>query len=336
MCRFSTAFAALAVVTPVGLSAQQASGELYGDFRYSVNGSHDGAARRSATANNASRLGYRGGIEGGSLTAHVDLQTGVNVDGDGPGGALTQRYYFLELRGAFGALAVGRRSTAYKAAGQRLDPWYDSSTIGNGGGLPSGGLYAGGSFGLSRLTNGFADRTVAYSSPSLGGVTANAAVQIDPDSANDVSAGLTFRSAGVEIGIQHYSVGGNSWTQTAGVEAAVRGHAAYSRAGWSVGLSGERLEAVNGGENRLLYASGTFPILPSTTLAAAVGWVGGRGDAQPVTGRGFHAGVVYELLPQTRLLALYSLVDAAHGRAISNAAFGLTYGFSLRPFAPQQ
>lgn len=66
-------------------------------------------------------------------------------------------------------MTVGRHSTAYKMAGLRLDPFYDTSTLSAGGGAPSTGLFAGASFGLSNLTNGFANRTVAYTSPSIGG-----------------------------------------------------------------------------------------------------------------------------------------------------------------------
>ncbi|MEX2584642.1 MAG: porin [Gemmatimonadota bacterium] len=335
MYRLCTAALVLASLTPGVLGAQQASGELYGDFRYSFNGSDDGALRRSATANNASRLGYRGGLEGETISVLVDLQTGVNLDGGSPGGALTQRYYFVELRGGFGALALGRRSTAYKSAGQRLDPFYDASTVATSGAVPAGGLYAGGSFGLSNLTNGFADRTLAYTTPSVGGLVANAAVQIDPDDDDDLSAGVTFRHSAVELGVQHYAVGGNSWTQTAGVDAAQRGYASVSQGNWSLGVSGERVTAVTGGENHFLYASSTLPVLPATTLVASLGWVTGDGDAQPVTGRGVHAGLYYDLLPQTRLHALYSYVDAENRAGKSNAAFGLTYGFSLRPLTAQ-
>ncbi|MEX2571108.1 MAG: porin [Gemmatimonadota bacterium] len=316
-------------VAPSMVAGQQVDTELYGNFRYSANAAADGSTSWAAMANNASRLGVRGSVEGGGLTARMDLQTGVDVDG-GADGAFTQRYYFVELSGGFGAVAVGRRSTTYKMAGLRLDPFYDTSTISVAGTVPAGGLFAGASFGLSNLTNGFADATVEYTTPQVGGLSVNAAAQVDPASDHDLSAGLVFRRAGVEFGFQHYEARGTRWAQTAGVDAAQRIHASYGNGGrWTLGGSAERVTADAGGENRYLYAVGTMRVVPSVTLVAAAGDVGGEGGLAPVAGTGIHAGVFLDLLPQVRLHALYSHLEADSGPAIRNAALGLSYGFTL-------
>src|SRR5690606_25073392 len=116
----------LAIVILIALvpsaRAQEVTSELYGDFRYSYNRADAGDSTHWASANNASRLGVRGEISGEGLAAFVDLQTGVTIDAEPAGTPFTQRYYLAGVRGAFGTLTVGRHSTAYKAAGARLDP----------------------------------------------------------------------------------------------------------------------------------------------------------------------------------------------------------------------
>lgn len=311
--------------------AQEKSPEIYGDFRYSYNRADAGDTTRWASANNASRLGIRGEVSRGGLAVFTDLQVGVNVDVEGAGGPFTQRYYLAGVRGSYGTLTVGRHSTAYKVVGLRLDPFFDTSTLSAGGGVPSTGLFAGASFGLSNLTNGWADRTVAYVSPTLRGVTANAAAYLDTDSDHDYAAGIDYRARGFEVGAQYHDANGRSWPQTAGIDHAVRGHAAYSRANaWSVGGSFERLEARTGGHQDFLYASGTFNLNPRLLLAAALGHVE-EGAVQPVTGTGYHVGVFYTLLPQARLHALYSRVTTDLGPSRANMALGLTYQFSIKP-----
>lgn len=329
-----TGFALLVALAWVpAAAAQEVSTELYGNFRYSYNRAGAGDTTHWASANNASRLGVRGEVSGGSLTAFVDLQTGVRVDAEGDGGAFTQRHFLAGVRGPFGTLTLGRHSPAYKMAGLRLDPFYDTSTLSTGGGVPNTGLFAGASFGLSNLTNGWADRTVAYTSPALRGVTANAAVYVDTDSDHDYGVGLTYRAHDFEAGVQyHDAAGGRTWAPTWNTDQAMRAHAAYSRAGvWSLGASYERLEARAGDRQDFLYGVGTFNVSPQLLLVGAVGSVE-EGDAvQPVSGTGFHAGVFYALLPQARVHALYSRVDVDAGPGRGNLAVGLTYQFSIRP-----
>lgn len=328
-----TAFAVLIVGTwASSAAAQEASTELYGDFRYSYNHADAGDTTHWASADNASRLGVRGEVSTGGLMAFADLQTGVNIDAEG-GGAFTQRYYLAGVRGPFGALTLGRHSTAYKMAGLRLDPFYDTSTLSAGGGVPSTGLFAGASFGLSNLTNAWAERTVAYTSPAFGGVTVNAAAYLDTDSDHDYGVGLRYRAHGFDAGVQYHDAdGGRTWPPTADIDHALRGHAKYSRAdAWSLGMSYERLEAPSGDRQDFLYAVGTLTLSPGLLLAGAVGYVEDEDAGQPVTGTGFHAGVFYTAFPQVRVHALYSGLDSDAGPSRGNLALGLRYQFSIRP-----
>jgi hypothetical protein len=326
---------AAAQVTPPAAPAPEPAAptaELYAAFRYSYARANDGAETRWTAVNNASRVGVRGSVTDLGVTAFADLQLGVSIDAEPGGAALTQRHLLAGLRGAFGSLTAGRLTTAYKAAGVRVDPFYDTSTIHGSGAVPGTGLFIGATFGLSGLTNGWADRGLAYATPSLHGLTADAEVHLDPERDPDYGLGLGYRAHGVDAGVQYYDpAGGGAWAQTAGVESAVRGHAAYAREGaWSLGASYERLEAVATGEAQaFLYAAGTAAVAPRTTLAVSLGHVG-DGAVQPVTGTGYQAGLFYALLPQAQLHALYSRLDADAAPTRSSLAVGFACQLLLR------
>ncbi|TVP77141.1 MAG: porin [Gemmatimonadales bacterium] len=321
------ALLALVLLVPLGVEGQEATTELYGDFRYSYNRVDAGAATYWTGVNNASRLGVRSEAAAGSLTLFADLQAGAGVDGGGS--AFTPRYYLAGVRGEFGTLTVGRHSPAYKMAGVRLDPFYDTSTLGTGGGVPTEGVFGGASFGLSSLTNGWADRTVAWSSPAFGGFTANAAAYVDPDSDHDYGLGIGYRAGGLEVGVQYHDVGGGpGWAQSSGIEHAFRTHASLARDAWSVGASHERVAASEGEDQTFFLALGTVHVTPDVMFAASVGHVG-DGSVQDAAGTGYHLGVFYRLLPQARVHALYSGLDPDGGPSRGNLAVGLTYQFTL-------
>jgi len=322
---------ALTLTSFPAVAAQDVATELYGDFRYSYNRADAGDSARWAGANNASRLGLRAEVSGRELTIFADLQAGMNVGAEEDGGAFTQRYYLAGIRGDFGTATFGRHSTAYKMAGLRLDPFYDTSTLSAAGGVPSTGLFAGASFGLSNLTNGWADRTLAYTSPSLRGVTGNAAVYLDTDSDHAYGLGLRYRGRGFQGGLQYYDAGeGRTWPQAAGTDDALRGHLSYRGGSWSVGVSYEHLEVESGEAQEFFFAAATIDATPELTLAAAVGDVG-EGEVQPMGGTGFHGGVSYALYPQAEVHALYSWLDRSPGPNRGNLSLGLTYHFVLVP-----
>lgn len=320
---------ALMLAGPPAVVAQDVTTRLYGDFRYSYNRADAGDSTYWTGANNASRLGVKAEVVGESFTVFADLQTGVNIDGDEDAGAFTQRYYLAGVRGAMGTFTLGRHSTPYKMAGLRLDPFYDTSVLSAAGGAPSTGLFAGASFGLSNLANGWADRTFAYTSPVMWGLRANAAVYLDTASDHDYGLGLGYQEDGFEAGVQYHDVGGGrTWTQAGGIEDALRGHASYGREGWSVGASYERIRVDGADGQGFLYLSATVDATPELTLATAVGHVD-EGAAQAVTGTGFHAGASYAVHPQAMVHALYSRLDPDLGPDRGNLALGLTLHFAL-------
>lgn len=325
----SAAALLLLVAAAPRIAAQEVTTELYGEFRYSYNHADAGDSTHWAAANNASRLGVRSEATLGSVAVFADLQTGVTIDGEGGGAGFSQRYYLAGVRGTFGSLTIGRHSPAYKAAGARLDPFYDTSTLSASGAVPEAGLFAGATFGLSGLTNGWADRAIAYTSPSIHGFSVNAAAYLDRHADHDAAYGFTYRGGGFEAGAQFHDTGsGDGWVPSTGVDDAVRVHLSYARPqAWSVGASFERIDAA-GEMQDFVYAAGTAHVAPRLMLAGAVGRVE-SGPLQAVTGTGWHAGAFYTLLPQAGLHALLSHVDVDGGPSRRNLAVGLTYRFSI-------
>jgi hypothetical protein len=322
----------LCVSLASSLSGQAIGAELYGDFRYAVGHSDRGDESGWAAVNNGSRLGVRGEASEHGFAIFVDLQAGIAVDAEAAAGPFTQRYYLAGLRGPFGTVTAGRQSPDYKMAGLRLDPFYDTSTLAVTGAPPTAGLHAVGSYGLSRLANGFADRVVRYVTPSFRGIAANAAVHLDPGSGHDYGLGLGYRAGGWDAGVHYYSPGGDaSWVQAAGIAEAIRFHALFTRdADWSLGASHERINSPVAGRQDFIYLRGTIDPLPRSTLAAAVGHAGRSGAVEPVTGTAVHLGLFHTLLPGLRAHVLYSRLAPHTGDAPSSIALGVVYSFVVQ------
>lgn len=324
-----TALAATAAfVQPA--AAQAPSAEFYGEMRYSYNYADRGPASGWRTANNISRLGARAALERGDYRAFVDFQAGVNVDTALEGDAFTQRYFRAQLDGPFGTLSAGRETNAYKVSGLRVDPFYDMSTVSAVGGVPTGDPFGGASFGLSRLSNGFAGGTLAYRTPSLGGLTLNGGVHLDRDDDHDYGVGINFEHSGFEAGVQNYWSRGTAWSEAVGVDEALRVSASYTDGNrWSLGGSFERLEGLTGDTQDFMYLAGTVTVMPPTRLAAAVGRVEDSPAVHPITGMGYHVGIFHEILPGLQLHGVASYLDRDEGEARSNLGAGFVYGFAL-------
>lgn len=329
--RSAASAAALSMTFAFPLAAQEIANELYGNFRYSFNGARIGGATDWSAVNNASRLGVRGSVRLDGLEAFYQIEAGVAVDGEGAGAAFTQRFYLAGVRGAFGSLTVGRLSPEYKMAGLRIDPFYDTSSPSATAGVPSTGSFAGATFGLSRLTNGWADRTIAYATPSHGGLTGMLALNVHPDDDPDLGVGVRYRESRVDAGVQYrrHDSDGRNWGTTGGVNDALRAHARYEAEGlWSVGLSVERLDPLIGARQNLLYLSATVRPRERALLAASVGAVG-SGDAGHPEGTGVNLQAAYDLLPRQRLYLIVSSagLDGAARRTLVSA--GMSLDFSI-------
>lgn len=322
----------LAVGSGLPLAAQQTTSELYGSLNYSFNRVGPAGEAAWTGTDNASRVGLRGTVAGERLEAFYHLEAGALVN-TGGGSALSQRFFLAGVRGGFGSITLGRHSPPYKMSGVRVDPFYDTSTLSVTAGLPQGPLASSASYGLSRMSNGWADRGVTYRTPGWAGVSASASAFLGPEGGQDVGLGALYERDGLRTGVDLLRDGtsGSTWSSTEGVDRALRLHAVYGVGGrWSVGASMETLEPTFGTRQSLLYARGTFHPLDEVQMVMALGQVG-EGDAGHPPGTAAHAGVFWEILPRVRLHGLYShaeLDDAGRRRAIS---VGMRVGFAWNP-----
>ncbi|MFO7605600.1 MAG: porin [Desulfurivibrionaceae bacterium] len=317
-------------------AAQEMANSIYGNFRFSYN-YVDEADSTLRADNNASRLGFKGEIKGDLLTAFYHLESGANNDAEGS--AFTSRFYYGGVKGQFGSVTVGRHSTAYKMAGLALDPFYDLAHVGPAVG-PDGSIFAasGATYGTSALTNGWANNTLAYSSPEFVGLKLNAAAYFDDseEDNHDFAAGLTYAIGPFGVGVQYHAVddhtvGGSvaPWAGKVDELDAYRVHGSFDSGPFKIGASYEKLDydADTSEDVDYIYVSATYAVLPTTRLALSVGDVS-DGDAE---GTGGNVGIFHDLFKNTTVYGLYSMVDldSAGAEDVDIVSLGFIYDFNM-------
>ena len=155
-----------AVATLAGTSAlAQSSVTIYGRLNTSVERQKDGDESVTALQNNASRIGFKGTEDlGGGLKASFLLEHGFNVDtGAQSQAAFWARESWVALEGGFGRVRLGNMgpTAAYFATADYIS-MHNHDT-----GTSSDAFY---------LYPGDVRNTIAYNSPSFGGVTFDAQV----------------------------------------------------------------------------------------------------------------------------------------------------------------
>lgn len=319
--------AALGLASPLALANPEISNVLYGQFRFSLAHVDTQAIDGSLQADdNASRLGLRGTISQGGVTAFYQLETAATNDAGGS--ALNSRFYFAGLRGSFGQVVVGRHSPAYKMPAVTLDPLYDLASVGVNGQFTA----AAGSYGSSRLANGFANNSVAYTSPALGPVTLNAGVYLDDSAANKHSyaAGALFKQGDFDLGFQYFDAGEAQVLNFGGNVADAefyRLHGSYKVGALSLGASVEVESPKAQGAKDITYVflAGAYQINPANRLGLSVGSV----DEGPAKGTGFSLGLYHTVLPNAQLYFIgshASLDNAADDSTVIGVGF--IYNFS--------
>jgi hypothetical protein len=315
-------FAGVAIITSASLFAQAESNTVYGDFRYSYNNLDDGTGSTTRLDNNASRIGFKGDFgESEGIIAFYHLQAGVNVDGGGD--ALTQRFFFAGIKGSFGKLTLGRTSTPYKMAGLRVDPFYDTAA---GSGL------GGSNYGLSGLTNGWTDNSIAYASPKVGAFSFNAGTYLDDSDADehDTNFGFTYKQDAFTGGIQFLSVAETGVVaKSAPDSTALRMHAAYSMGAWNIGASLETIDPDGAEEQQYTYISATYKMSDKIKVSGSLGSVSDVSTA--LDGSGVTLGLFYQLLAKTNVYTLYSSIDPDDSSAADRSVFsiGISHKFSF-------
>ena len=212
---------------------------------------------------------------------------------------ITRELYVGATHARFGTLMIGRMATEYRIAGQKLDPFYDTGVVGITGAQRSEGA----NYGLSNLTNGYAQSSVNYRSLNYNGFSFNVGVHPDDNATDDtdehdfsvgakyVGNGL-YEGHGFEAGVQYLDIGSNNVFGLPGAApiggSALRVYGLYNSGDkWSVGLSLEPVDVDAETEKRkYAYLSGTYRISPVTTVAASYGMV----DKSPAGASNFDGG----------------------------------------------
>lgn len=191
------------------------------------------------------------------------------------------REFFGGVSGQLGTLVAGRKATDYRIAGERLDPFYNTSAA------SFNGLFAaeGASYGLSNLTNGYTSNTVGYTTPVLYGVTGNLAFYVNNNNNQqgvgdelDFGAGVGYANSewlGLDVGVQFLDINGNVVTGSPpGESSALRAHVSLGRELWTFGASYEQVD-VEFEDNPRQYAflSASYQLFEALRIAATAGSV---------------------------------------------------------------
>lgn len=351
MKRHILAALAAGLIAPAAAAAEL-GGSVYGDFRLSLGWfDADSTGDDTDVDNNHSHLGLRVQAVEGELTAFAQYERLADND-DGDGDAEPTRQFFAGLRHAhWGTLSYGRQATAYKLAGQKLDPFYNTSVAGISG---TPGVINGASYGQSALTNdaagnGFVNNQVAFTTPSFGGLTVNGAVFVDDGAGDgenhDYAAGAEWRAGGVTLGVQGLDLqSGSEAGSVANFDAiglsgpngeleALRGYGAWASERWGAGASYERLDLKNGQPDReYVFVSGWLGLTDRIRLAAAIGDT----HDTPFEGRGYTLGASYEVIERLNVYAAARLVDRTASPTnttltedTQTVALGVSYAFEI-------
>ena len=295
---------------------------LYGDIRYSENNIDNSTRTTTHTENNASRLGVKGQLsERYGITAFYHFETGVSIEKDKNDDHFTKRFYFAGIKGDFGKLIYGRRSTPYKVAGLKVDPFYDTAA---GAGL------AGATYGLSGLTNGWSENAIAYSK-DMGSFSFNVGTYVDDtegdSDSRDTNVGFAYQNGSLNVGVQYLDIGDTGVIPNSTVgSTASRLHARYKAGMWSFGGSFESIDPQSGETQEYIYLSTTYKVDDKLKVSGSYGSV--DDVSKKADGDAIIIGAFYQLLKKTQVYALYSGVNAGVDR--DTFAVGISYKFSTK------
>lgn len=259
--------------------------------------------------NNASNFRISAAAQEGGIRAFMAYERGASND---QLGLEDVREFFGGLSGSLGTLFYGRKSTDYKLAGVRLDPFYDTSVAGFNGGFAREGA----SYGLSNLTNGFTPNTISYRSPvAFGGLSINGAAYINENNNvtgtgddADYGIGIGYSHSdwlGLDVGVQVLDLNAASGTLVAGSpgeSTAIRAHGSLGEKLWAVGASFESVDVqLEPNPRQYAFASATYQVSEAWRLALAYG----NTKDTPFDGNGVTAGGFHDL---TKNLSTYAAV----------------------------
>ena len=341
---------ALVAVCASPLAAMADGTTVYGELKYSINSVDDDTATGKdgwSGEDNISLFGIKGSY-GNDIKAFFHLQTQANADSNETSSdkdAFKQRFFFGGLQGAFGKVAYGRMTNAYKFDGFKMDPFYNYSHVGAGGLFGVGGA----TYGLSPATNGFTDNALQYVTPSFGGFKLTGGFYIDdsdPNNSNDdhaYLAGVSYSMKGLNAGVVYATNTGAETTPGTGYSTipnidsngeAIRGYANYKFSDTlKVGLSVEQVD-INADDDAIYaYLTSTLGV-PDINMEFSASF--GMVDDGAAEGWGTTVGAWYNIAQNTKLFTIVSYADisadniyAENDRSPMVISIGAQHKFSL-------
>lgn len=282
--------------------------------------------------NNASNFRIEAASNEVGIRAFATYERGASNDQQG---VEDVRQFFGGISNRYGTLLYGRKATDYRIAGERLDPFYNTSVAGFNGQFASEGA----SYGLSNLTNGFTSNTVAYRSPSLAGVNFNLAAYVNDNNNQgsgdraDGGAGVGYTNAdwlGLDVNLQGLKINGNVVAGSpAGQSRAGRLSATFGQKLWATGVSFEWVDVrAEADARQYLLVSGSYQVLQALRLAATYGHVN---NSPSFDGNGATIGAFYDLMQNLSVYAAVRRVDLSNGNEdkVTTGAMGVKFVFDV-------
>ena len=305
--------------------------------------------------NNASYLNLKASYKTELFNSFAFYERGLRND---KAGIEPDRQLYLGVDGAFGRLTIGKKASAYREAGERLDPFYDTSVAGFNGRAMSEGA----SYGLSNLTNAFSRNGIAYRTPEiLGGLQLNAGAFIGTENAPnqkvDAAAGFAYTVKDVagegttlSLGSQYLKIKngspfvlGNSRINdrvpvggTPGESDNVRVHGAFTTSKFSLGASFEHIDVKTEPKARgYAFVAATLALDEATRVAASYGRLEFKTGSPALSGDGFGVGLFRKLGDSVNGYIAGRRVSLDGPGKTNSVAVGLSFNFStkLYPFS---
>lgn len=297
--------------------------------------------RDTDVENNASNFRIAAAAQDLGIRAFIAYERGASTERtNAEGGTAVEdvREFFGGVSGAWGTLWYGRKASDYRVAGERLDPFFNTSVAGFNGQFASEGA----GYGLSNLTNGFVSNTIGARTPEFFGFTASGAAYVnDQDTTTgdraDYAAGLGYANSdwlNLDAGVQVLDVNSTApvVVTAPGPTQAYRLHASLGANVWAAGLSYEIVDVEAEPEARhYVFVAGSYQVLESLRLAASYGGVDKTNPDTGFNGNGATLGAFYDV---TRNLTAYAAgrvvkLDNAEDATSTTLATGVKFVFDV-------
>ncbi len=282
-------------------------------------------AQRNRVSSNSSYIGFKGAESlGNGMTAVFQFENGVNPDATG--GTWVNRDSFVGLAGGFGTVAMGNLTGPTRGLGAAMDPNAGATGISANTGLLG---KTGGGAGASMFDTRWAN-TIAYISPSFGGMNVTAAYVANENKGNEAS-GAHPNTWGYDVGFKYdngpimaaftqnqVKVGDVAGTKVTDNRLGGK----FKMAAFSVGLLFDRVKTQATGVDR----KRTAWFVPATFTAGPVVIVGQYGRAGKVSdindskAKMYSIGAEYSLSKRTMLKANYAQIS---NETAANYDFGV-------------